>query len=145
MRVSEIMSTEPTCCTPETTAQEASRLMTEQDCGCLPVVDSDDRLVGVITDRDIACRCVAEGKDPSTPVGEIMTTDAQCCSADDDVAEATATMADTQVRRVPVVDGQGCCVGMVAQADIARSDNAVPAGDVGEIVERISEPTLEIQ
>lgn len=140
MRVSEIMSSEPTCCTPETTAQEAARLMTEQDCGCLPVVDADDRLVGVVTDRDIACRCVAEGKDPSTPVGEIMTTGAQCCSADDDVAEATTVMADAQVRRVPVIDGQGCCVGMVAQADIARADSAATPGDVGHVVEQISEP-----
>lgn len=141
MRVSEIMTTEPTCCTPATTAQEAARLMTEQDCGCLPVVDTDDRLVGVVTDRDIACRCVAEGKDPSTPVGEIMTTGARCCSADDDVAEATTVMADAQVRRVPVIDGQGCCVGMVAQADIARADRAATPGDVGDVLEQISEPT----
>ena len=141
MRVSEIMATDPTCCTPETTAQEAARLMTEQDCGCLPVVDPDDRLVGVVTDRDITCRCVAEGKDPSTPVGEIMTTGAQCCTSDDDVAEATSIMADSQVRRVPVIDGQGCCVGMVAQADIARADSAATPGDVGEVVEHVSEPT----
>ena len=141
MRVSEVMTTEPSCCTPETTAQEAARLMSEQDCGCLPVVDANDRLVGVVTDRDIACRCVAEGKEPSTPVADIMTSGARCCSPDDDVSEATRIMTEAQVRRVPVIDGQGCCVGIVAQADIARAATSAMKDDVADVVEHVSEPT----
>ncbi len=118
MRVSEVMTAEPVCCTPETTAQEAARLMAEHDCGCLPVVDADDRVVGVVTDRDIACRCVGKGKDPSTAVADVMTPDARCCGPNDNVSEAARVMAEAKVRRVPVVDGHGCCVGLVAQADL---------------------------
>lgn len=109
--------------------------------GVCPSVDAGDRVVGVITERDITCRCVAEGKDPSTPVAEVMTSGARCCGPDDDVSEAERIMAEAQVRRVPVVDGQGCCVGMVAQADLARADKTGAEGGIGDVVERVSQPT----
>lgn len=135
MRVAEIMTSEPVCCSEGTSVQEAAALMEEHDCGCLPVVDQDERVVGVVTDRDIACRCVGQGKDPDTAVGEVMTRGAHCCGPDDDVREAERVMSEGQVRRVPVVDEGGCCVGMVGQADVARADEA------GDVVEKVSEPS----
>lgn len=141
MRVAEAMTADPVCCSPQTTVQEAASLMAQNDCGCLPVVDSDDRVVGVVTDRDIACRCVGEGKDPSTPVSEVMTSEARCCGPEDDAQEAMRVMTEGQVRRVPVVDEAGCCVGMVAQADIARQLNDQVGDQVADVVAGISEPT----
>ena len=98
------------------------------------------RLVGVLTDRDVACRCVAEGKSPDTPVREVMSTNPQSCHPEDDVAAVEQIMIETQVRRVPVVDAKECCVGMIAQADLALSAEAASDREVGRVVERISEP-----
>jgi CBS domain-containing protein len=116
--------------------------MRECDCGCIPVVEDKEsnRLVGVITDRDIACRCTADGKGPNTPVKEAMSRDPKCCRPDDDVATVERIMAEEQVRRVPVVDDRGCCVGMIAQADLALNERAASDSEVGRVVERISEP-----
>jgi CBS domain-containing protein len=104
------------------------------------VEGASKRLVGVLTDRDIACRCVAEGKGPDTPVREIMTKDPQCCHPDDDIAAVEQIMMQGQVRRVPVVDAKGNCIGMVAQADLALNDRAATDSEIGRVVERISEP-----
>lgn len=142
MRVADVMTPEPACCTGETTVQEAAASMAEHDCGCLPVVDADGRVAGVVTDRDIACRCVANGKEPTTPVGEVMTSPARCCGPDDDAVEAARVMAQAQVRRVPVIDRQGCCVGMVSQADLARAGD-LDRDETTSVVERVSEPTAE--
>lgn len=138
MRVADIMTESPACCSQETTVQEAARLMEQHDCGCLPVVDGDDRVVGVVTDRDITCRCVGQGKDAGTPVGEVMTSQVRCCGPGDDVTEVAQVMAEAKVRRLPVVDEGGCCVGMVAQADLARHHDERA---VGEVVEDVSQPT----
>jgi CBS domain-containing protein len=142
MKAREIMTEDPACCTPEDTVQDAARLMVEADCGCVPVVDDprERHLVGVVTDRDIAARAVARGSGPETRVREVMSSDPECCTPDSDVHEVERIMADRQVRRVPVVDGDGCCVGMVAQADLARAEGAVDDHQVRRIVERISEP-----
>jgi CBS domain-containing protein len=99
-----------------------------------------NRLVGVVTDRDIACRCTAEGKGPETPVKEAMSPDPKCCGATDDVETVEKIMAEEQVRRVPVVDDRGCCVGIIAQADLALNARAASDSEVGRVVERISEP-----
>ena len=109
MKASELMTPQPACCTPEDTIRLASQLMREHDCGCIPVVEDKEsnRLAGVVTDRDIACRCTAEGKGPETKVKEAMTRDPKCCQGDDDVAVAENIMAEAQVRRVPVVDSKG--------------------------------------
>jgi CBS domain-containing protein len=138
MRVAEIMTESPACCSQDDTVQQAARLMEQHDCGCLPVVDGDQRVTGVVTDRDIACRCVAQGKDATTPVSEVMTAQASCCGPEDDAAEAARIMAEGKVRRVPVVDGDGRVVGMVAQADLARHRDE---REVGEVVEDVSQPT----
>jgi CBS domain-containing protein len=142
MKASELMTPQPACCTPEDTIRLASQLMREHDCGCIPVVEDKEsnRLAGVVTDRDIACRCTAEGKGPDTKVKEAMTRDPKCCQGNDDVAVVENIMAEAQVRRVPVVDSKGCCVGMIAQADLATNTRAATDSEVGKVVERISEP-----
>jgi CBS domain-containing protein len=141
MKAQELMTESPACCTPESTVREAARMMLEHDCGCIPVVEKGaQRLVGVVTDRDIACRCVAEGKGPDAQVQEIMTTDPRCCHPEDDVAAVEQIMMQAQIRRVPVVDARGDCVGMIAQADLAVKDEEVSDGELGRVVERISKP-----
>jgi CBS domain-containing protein len=142
MQAREIMTQQPACCTPDETMQRAAQLMKEHDCGCLPVVEDTRtrRVIGTVTDRDLACRGLATGKGPNTAVREVMSKDPTCCRPDDDVGEVERIMADQQVRRVPVVDERGCCVGMVAQADLALHEEAVSSSEVGRIVERISEP-----
>ncbi len=143
MKAQEIMTRDPACCTPDQSAEQAARLMQQYDCGCIPVVQDQEtrKLVGVVTDRDIALRGVGRGRGAETPIRELMTSDVECCSSDTDLSELSRVMADRQVRRVPIVDGDGCCVGMVAQADLARaSDRDVSDRKVGKVVERISEP-----
>jgi CBS domain-containing protein len=140
MRAQDLMTTEPACCTPSATVREAAQLMRDNDCGCIPIVEGESmRLVGVLTDRDIACRCVAEGRNSDMPVRDIMTTNPQSAHLEDDVAAVEQIMIEAQVRRVPVVDARGCCVGMIAQADLALSDQAASDQEVGRVVERISE------
>jgi CBS domain-containing protein len=141
MKAQELMTTAPAYCTPESTVREAAGLMRKHDCGCIPVVEKGTmRLVGVVTDRDIACRCVAEGKGPDTQVREIMTTEPRICHPEDDVVAVEQIMMQAQVRRVPVVDARGDCVGMIAQADLALDERAASDSEVGRIIERISKP-----
>lgn len=141
IQAKELMSPNPACCTPETSIREAARLMREHDCGCLPVQDAErtGRVVGVVTDRDIATRAVAEGRASETAVSDVMSADPSCCRPEDSAKDVERIMADRQVRRVPVVDEAGCCIGMVAQADLARS--SVSARDLANTVEKISEPS----
>jgi CBS domain-containing protein len=141
MKARELMTSDPACCTPDQTIREAAGLMRDCDCGCIPVVEStaSRRLIGLVTDRDIAVRGIAVGKGADTRVREVMSSDPRCCSLEDDVDAIEKIMSETQVRRVPVVDGQGCCVGMVSQADLALNDRDASEKDVGRVVERISE------
>jgi CBS domain-containing protein len=123
MKAKDIMTKKPKCVTPETSVREAARLMKEQDVGVLPVVERDgsDRLVGIVTDRDIATRHVAEGHDSaSCPVSEVMTSNVRTARENDDVDDVMDLMGKEQVRRIPVVDDRGSLVGIVAQADIVR-------------------------
>jgi len=142
MKASELMTAQPACCTPDDTIREAARLMRENDCGCIPVVEDkkSNRLQGVVTDRDLACRCTAEGKGPDTLVKEAMSRNPTCCGPDHDVEAVEKIMAEAQVRRVPVVDDRGCCIGIIAQADLALTAGAASDSEVGRVVERISEP-----
>lgn len=142
MRASELMTPNPSCCTPDDTVQTAARGMKAADCGCLPVVDDvgSRHLVGVVTDRDIAIRALADGLGPDTRVRDVMTANPACCGPDADVREVERIMADRQVRRVPVVDDRDCCVGMIAQADLARHEREVDDHEVRQTLERISEP-----
>lgn len=123
MKAKEIMTKQPKCVTPDTSVREAARLMKEQDVGVLPVVERDgsNRLIGIVTDRDIAIRHVAEGHDSSScPVREAMTSNVRTAREDDDVDAVMDLMGREQVRRIPVVDDRGSLVGIVAQADIVR-------------------------
>ena len=141
MKAQELMTKMPACCTPESTVREAAQLMLEHDCGCIGVVEKGTmRLTGVVTDRDIACRCVAQGGGPETRVEQVMTADPRCCHPEDDIAAVEQIMMQAQVRRVPVVDARGDCVGMIAQADLAVRDRTVSDSELGRVVERISEP-----
>lgn len=145
MRAQDLMTMSPACVTGDEPVRRVAQLMAEHDCGCIPVVDASDnrRVVGVITDRDIAVRGVAEGKGPDAKVRELMTPDPQCCRPDDEVQAVERVMADQQVRRVIIVDDDGYCVGIVAQADLARASEKteeVTDRDLARVVERISQP-----
>jgi CBS domain-containing protein len=144
MRAKEIMTKDPECCEPDDTAREAARVMRDRDCGCIPIVDSDSRrVIGMVTDRDLAIRGIAEGKDPDTKLRDLMTPVASCCGPDDDLRDVERTMADLQVRRIPIVDAGGRCLGIISQADIARAasrDTAVTEREIALVVEQISEP-----
>lgn len=143
MQAKEIMSPEPQCCTPDDTLRDAARMMADNDCGCLPVVEdtAGKRVIGVLTDRDIAVRGVARGKTPDSKVNDVMSPAPACCSAEDDVEVVEQIMVEKQVRRVPIVDGDGRVVGIIAQADLARDNRAASDREVGRLVEKISEPT----
>ncbi|HEY9514864.1 MAG TPA: CBS domain-containing protein [Gemmatimonadaceae bacterium] len=144
MQAQDMMTSSPACCTPDDTARDAARLMKEHNCGCLPVVESRDsmRLVGVVTDRDLTMRALGEGKGADTKIAELMSRDPSCVSPDADVREVQRVMAERQVRRIPVVDSSGECVGMVAQADLALSKRReVSDREIALTVERISEPS----
>jgi CBS domain-containing protein len=144
MQIREIMTRNPEVCTPDDTLQRAARLMADCDCGAIPVVEGTDRkrVIGVITDRDIAVRAVAKGKTPDTKVNDVMTPSPTCCNEDDDIEVVEQIMVEKQVRRVPVLDGGGRVVGIVAQADLARDNRIVSDREVGRIVEKISEPNI---
>ncbi|MGQ0765634.1 MAG: CBS domain-containing protein [Gemmatimonadota bacterium] len=138
------MTPNPACCVPDDTAQDVATLMLDHDCGCIPIVEpSTRRVIGIITDRDVAVRGVARGRGPDTLVRELMTSVTNCCHEDDDLRDVERTMASNQVRRVPIVDSTGNCTGIIAQADIAlaaRRSPAVTDREVALVVERISEP-----
>lgn len=146
MRVRQIMTPDPACCTPTSTAQEAATLMRDHDCGSIPVVEDtgSKNLVGTVTDRDLAVRGLASGKGPDTPVRDLMTDGPVTCVPEDEVEDLRQVMIQQQVRRVPVVDENGVLVGIVAQADIAREDGAASDREVGRIVEAISEPRSDL-
>jgi CBS domain-containing protein len=133
--IHELMTENPRTVTPDDTIVDAAKLMRDEDAGVVPIADGD-RLVGVLTDRDIAVRVVADGKDPaSTRVEEIASKNVVTIDPDQSLDEALRLMVEHQVRRLPVVEEDGKLVGIVAQADIARHADAARTG---EVVEQIS-------
>src|SRR5262245_30508118 len=120
MKANEIMTAGPCCCSPTDAIGDVARMMRDNDCGSVPIVE-DGCVIGIVTDRDLAVRGFATGKTASTRVRELMTTNPCCASSDDDVRDVEKIMTDRQVRRVPIVDADGCCVGIVSQADLARA------------------------
>jgi CBS domain-containing protein len=142
MKVQDVMTKNPASVTPGATIREAAQLMQREDTGIIPVVDEQGskRLVGVVTDRDIAIRVVAEGRDGGTRVSEVMSTSRLAtCTPDDDVDDAMEAMATEQLRRIPIVDDRGSLIGIVAQADIVRK--AKDSGRAEKTVQQISEPS----
>jgi CBS domain-containing protein len=138
MNVGEIMTKDPACCTPDTGLQEVAQMMVECDCGCIPVVDSEESKmpVGMITDRDITCRVVAKGQNPlDLTAQDAMTTTVVSVTPDTSIEECCDLMEDSQIRRVAVVDENGACCGIVAQADIATN---LSGNKTGEVVQEVS-------
>jgi CBS domain-containing protein len=130
------MSSDVNIASPEQTIREAARMMAKIDAGVLPVGEND-RLVGMITDRDIAIRAVGSGKGPDTPIREIMSTEVKYCFEDDEVDEVAHNMADIKVRRLPVLNAKKRLVGIISLADMALAEGPEP---VGQAICGISEP-----
>lgn len=135
----DVMTENPACCTPQTPLEQVAKLMVQHNCGEIPVLDAADQVVGVVTDRDIVCRVVAEGKNPlayvaETCMSEMVVTVPRSAS----LSEVLSTMEKHQVRRVPVVNERGCCVGMISQADLAWTGQE---HEVAELVREVSRDT----
>ena len=133
--VQEAMTSNPTAITPDTTVQDAARLMKSDDVGALPIVE-DGRLTCVITDRDLAIRGVADGLDSATSVRELASKDVVTIDPQQSLEEAARLMAEHQIRRLPVVEEDGRLVGMLAQADVAQAGHD---SLTGEVVQKISQ------
>jgi CBS domain-containing protein len=135
MKVSECMTRDVRVASPGQTIREAAKIMAEIDAGSLPVGDND-RLVGVVTDRDIAIRAVSQGKGPDTKISEVMSAEVKYCFEDEELDEVTRNMGDIQVRRLPVVSREKRLVGIVSLGDLARRSK--DSERVGEALEEIS-------
>jgi CBS domain-containing protein len=140
-KCSEVMTREPACCEPGESISQVAAIMKREDVGSVPVVESheDKRLVGIITDRDIVVKVLADGADIArATVRDAMTASPATCREDDAVDKAVQLMSNRQVRRMPIVDELGRLCGIIAQADVAtRVSND---DTTGELVEAISEP-----
>lgn len=138
MNVKEIMTKDPACCTAESSLQEVAQLMVEHDCGCVPVVDSEDSRipVGMITDRDITVRVIAKGQNPlDLTAGDAMTSTVVSVTPETSIEECCNLMEQSQIRRIAVVDENGACCGIVAQADVATN---AAARQTAEVVQEVS-------
>ena len=140
MKCKEVMTAHPSTCTPHATVQAAALIMSEEDVGIVPVVDPQTRrLVVVVTDRDLCLDVVAAGKHPETVrLSTILHADPVTCHAEDDLTVCLTRMKDAQVRRMPIVDDTGACVGIIAQKDIALQELA--AEHVSDLLRDISKP-----
>ena len=142
MKASEIMTSGPCFCSPNDSLQVVAQAMRDNDCGAVPVLENG-RVIGIVTDRDLAVRALAEGMRPDARVGDVITSDPCCCDVDDDLRDVEQIMSENQVRRVPVLDAAGSCVGIISQADLARAASdgqRVSEREVAIVVENISAP-----
>jgi len=136
MKVSEVMTTDVETVSAEQTAREAASFMLRADAGSIPVCEGS-KVIGMVTDRDIAVRAIAEGRGPDTPVSELMSDGIVCAHEDDDVKAVAQRMSEEQVRRMPVLDSQQNLVGIVSLGDLARES----AGEAAEqALEGVSAP-----
>lgn len=141
MTCQDVMTVEPVCCVPNDGVAEVARVMRAEDVGSVPVVDdrANRRLIGMLTDRDLAIRVIAEGRDPDdTSVRDVMSMNPVACHSSDVYQEALRAMGEHQLRRIPVVDGDGRLAGIIAQADVAT--RLAEPSTTGAVVEAISEP-----
>ena len=135
----DVMTPDPACCTPNTTLDEVAKLMAQNDCGEIPVVDPGDQIIGVVTDRDIVCRIVAAGKNPMAYTAETcMSGPVVTVRADAPLDDVVATMEKHQIRRVPVVDDRDSCVGIISQADVSWMGGT---REVARLVREVSRDT----
>jgi CBS-domain-containing membrane protein len=145
MKCRDLMTSPPVTCTLDDHCAHVAQLMRDHDIGSVPVVETREsrKIAGVITDRDICCRVVAEDRRAGQiAVREVMSDDVVSCDEDDRVDLALVKMAQNQVRRIPIVDADGLLVGVIAQADIAREAETRPKVD--EVVEQVSQPNERI-
>lgn len=139
MQAKDMMTTNPACCSPKDTIRDVARMMVEHDCGEIPVVDMDNHPIGVITDRDICCRVASQGYDTNTAiVHDHMSTPAITVHMQDSADRCCSAMEEHMIRRVPVVDNNGKCVGIIAQADFANKSDSY---SVSHLVREVSTPS----
>ncbi|HEX5237870.1 MAG TPA: CBS domain-containing protein [Sphingomicrobium sp.] len=136
MKISEVMTRDVQTVRPDQPVQQAASFMLSADAGSIPVTDGG-RLIGMITDRDIAVRGVAKGYGPDTPVRELMTNDVICVRDDEDVDDVATKMSDAQVRRLPVIDDNERLCGIVSLGDLSRDADEDSAA---EALQGVSEP-----
>ena len=136
MRISDVMTREVATVRPDQTAREAATFMLNSDAGSIPVTEGD-RLIGMITDRDIAVRGVAKGHGPDTPVRDIMTSGIVCARESDSVEDVASKMSEAQVRRLPVIDRDDKLCGIVSLGDLARETDSESAH---EALEGVTQP-----
>lgn len=139
MDVKDVMTPDPECCSPETGLQDVARMMVDCDCGCIPVVDSNDSKmpIGMITDRDITCRVVAQGRNPlELTAGDAMSSTVVSVTPDTSLEDCLNLMEESQVRRIAVVDDIGKICGIVAQADVALNADGKKTAEVVQEVSR---------
>jgi CBS domain-containing protein len=135
----DIMTSDPACCSPNTTLDQVAKMMLQNNCGEIPIVDVNDCVIGVVTDRDIVCRVVAEGMNPTAHTAEsCMSQPVVTIREDASFAEIISTMEKHQIRRVPVVKDGGWCAGIVSQADLARMG---PKEEIAELLREVSQDT----
>jgi CBS domain-containing protein len=132
MKVNEVMSRDVQVCTPGSTIRECAKTMASIDAGAMPVGEND-RLVGMITDRDIAIRAIGAGKGPDTPVREVMSSEVKYCFEDEDLQQVAKNMADIQVRRLPVVNRDKRLVGILSLGDLAVNEGKAAAQAVSGV------------
>ena len=140
MNCREVMTDNPVCCLPSDTVSQAARIMRREDVGPVPVVNDDQhkQLIGIVTDRDLALKVVAESRDPNhTMVSDVMTSTIIACRETDDASTAIKAMEEHQIRRVPVVDAEGKIVGIISQADVANRIREPKK--IAEVVHEISQ------
>ena len=121
-KCSDVMTKNPVCCLPSDTVSRVAELMKSKDIGPIPIIDSEQtkKLVGILTDRDLALKIVADGRNPkSTKADEVMTREVVTCRAEDDLQNALDEMSEHKLRRIPVIDNNSRLVGIIAQADVA--------------------------
>jgi CBS domain-containing protein len=141
MQVNDMMTKDPACCTSDTSLPEVARMMVDKDCGEIPVVDnhSSKQPIGVVTDRDIVCRTIANGLNPvDLTAADCMSEPIVTVKPEMSLEEACRLMEEKQIRRVPVVNDRGACVGILALADVALHSGRNLAG---QIIREVSEPT----
>ena len=138
---SEVMTREPACCEPGDSVSRVAGIMKREDVGSVPVVESheDKKLIGIVTDRDLVVKVLADGADiERATVRDAMTPNPASCRENDPIEKAVKLMSERQVRRMPIVDAQGRLAGIIAQADVATRVSR--DATTGELVEAISEP-----
>src|SRR2546423_7151551 len=143
MRIRHVMTKDPSCCVPSDSAVRAAKIMRDERAGIVPIIENEQsqRIIGVVTDRDLCMNVVAEGRDPATvTVQECMTTKVVTCSPDDSIEKVTELMRENQIRRVPVVNDGGELQGIVALADVVERGN-VKTTQTHETLKQVSAPT----